>query len=87
MQISNWIRYETREGEPVRVGPLTVTPHVGVLTIQWPNGVWIWNRPLAVTVEEGELAHRQPVADITRQIQWMLLGLAILFVIAGLRRR
>ena len=84
--MAKWVRYETRTGEPMRVGGVTVTPHVGVLTVQWPNGAWVWSRPLAVTVEDSGFSHRQPIVDLTRQIQWILLGLAILFVITSLRR-
>jgi hypothetical protein len=87
IDISKWVSYETRNGDPIHAGEITVTPHNGVLTVRWPNGAWIWNRPLAITVEEGSFVHRQPVVDITRQSQWILLGLALLFILKGIARR
>jgi hypothetical protein len=85
--ISKWVSYETGIGESITAGGVTVTPHSGVLTVRWPNGAWIWNRPLAITVEEGDISHRQPIIDITRQSQWILLGLALLFILKGIARR
>lgn len=85
IDISKWVQYETRIGEPMRVGGVTVTPQSAVLTIRWPNGAWIWHHPLAVTIEGDDFIHRQPIVDITRQMQWMLIGVAILFTISGWR--
>jgi hypothetical protein len=87
VDIAKWVRYETKSGEPIRAGGVTVTPHSGVLTVHWPNGAWVWNRPLAITVEEGNFSHRQPITDTTRQSQWILLGLALLFILKGIARR
>jgi hypothetical protein len=38
-------------------------------------------------VEEEGITRQLPVVDVTRQGQWLLLGLAILFVIIGMKRR
>jgi hypothetical protein len=87
IDISKWISYETRNGDPIHAGGVTVTPHHWVLTIRWPNGAWIWNYPLAITVDDGNIVHRQPIIDVTRKAQWMMLGLAILFIFKGIARR
>lgn len=87
IDISTWVTYETKTGDPIRAGAVTVTPHNKVLTVRWPNGGWVWSRPLAITVEEGDFTHRQPVIDVTRQNLLILFGLAILFTVVGVTRR
>ncbi|MBX3001515.1 MAG: hypothetical protein KF893_23540 [Caldilineaceae bacterium] len=85
IDISKWVHYETQSGEPIQAGGVTVTPHNWVLTVRWPNGAWLWNYPLAITVNDGNLTYRQPIIDITRQAQWTMLGLAILFILKSIR--
>jgi hypothetical protein len=74
------LQFETRAGEPIRVGKTQIVPYAKVLHIPFPGmrGGIIWNRPLAVGVQEPEQEERIiPVPDVTRQAQLTLLGISL----------
>jgi hypothetical protein len=71
-------------GEEVTVGDVTLTPQSQALTIRWPNGGAVWNRPVAVLVERDGQTERIPVVDVTRIAQLVLLGLGFVLSIASL---
>jgi hypothetical protein len=66
-------------GDKVTVGDVTVTPQSRALTIRWPRGGLVWNRPVAVLVERDEQTERIPIVDVTRMAQLGLLGLSLVF--------
>jgi hypothetical protein len=75
---------ETHSGEPVTAGDLRLTPQSRALTIRWPYGGFVWNRPVAVLVERGEERERIPIVDVTLVAQVALLALAAAFAIPAL---
>lgn len=75
------IRWQTLSGEPVTVGDVTITPQAQALIIRLPFGGLVWNRPVAVLVEQGGQTRRIPIIDITRVVQLGLLGLSLAFAI------
>jgi hypothetical protein len=89
--LSDIVQWQLAVGEPTSVGDVTVIPQSQALTFRWPNGGFVWNRPVAVMVEREGAIERMPVTDVTRMAQLGLLGLSIAFIIlAGLlspRRR
>jgi hypothetical protein len=78
------IQCQTVSGEQVTVGDVTLTPQSQALTVRWPNGGFVWNRPTAVLVERGGQTERVPIVDVTRVAQLTLLGLGIVFSIVTL---
>ncbi|MDH4137568.1 MAG: hypothetical protein OEW09_12775 [Anaerolineae bacterium] len=84
-------KWQTISGDKVTVGDVTVTPQSQALTIRWPNGGLVWNRPAAVLVERGEQTERIPIVDVTRIAQLGLLGLSLVFttmaIVLSVRRR
>ncbi len=72
---------QTKSGESVTVGDVSVTPRSQALTIRWPQGGWVWNRPHSLIVQRGEETEHIPVLDITRILQVGLYALSALFVI------
>jgi hypothetical protein len=92
--MNDWIRWETVDGEPLQVGETTVTPQSRVLVVKWPfdhpwfNGGFVWNRPVAVTVNQGQETTRLPIVDVTRLTMFILLGvgLGITLVLGQLAR-
>lgn len=83
---------QTRLGEEVVVGDATITPQSQALTLRWPNGGYVWNRPLAVLVERDGATERIPIVDVTLVAQAALLGLTVAFsigilMLSALRRR
>jgi hypothetical protein len=82
---------QTPLGKAVTVGDITVTPQSQALTLRWPGGGWVWNRPIAVLVERGGNAERVPIIDVTRMAQVGLYGLGlcltVLTLLVSARRR
>lgn len=78
---------QTAYGERVRAGEVSVTPQSQALIVRWPNGGWVWNRPVAVLVERNGTRERIPIVDVTRIVQWGLLGLGAVFTVVGLTWR
>jgi hypothetical protein len=75
--LKQMIGWQTVTGRPVTRGDFTVTPQSQALTIRWPNGGLVWNRPVAILVERGQQTERIPIVDITRVLQWGLLGFSL----------
>jgi len=78
------IRWQTLTGNPLQVGDVRVTPQSQALTLCWPNGGLVWNRPVAILVEHQGQVERIPIVDVTRVVQLSLLGLSALLGIIAL---
>jgi hypothetical protein len=83
-KLSDVVQWQMVSGEEVTAGDITLTPQSKSLTIRWPNGGFVWNRPVAVFVERGGQTERIPVVDVTRIAQLTFLGLAFILSIATL---
>jgi hypothetical protein len=77
--LKEMLQWQTVSGDRVTVGDVTVTPQSQALTVRWPRGGLVWNRPVAILVERGEEMERIPVVDVTRMAQLGLLGLSLVF--------
>jgi hypothetical protein len=77
--LRNFIQIETQIGEPLTVGDTTITPQSQALIVHWPHGGFVWNRPVAVLVEENGQTQRLPIVDVTRYITWSFAGLTLMF--------
>ncbi len=80
-QLKEILRWQTISGDKVTSGDVNVTPQSQALTIRWPHGGLVWNRPVAILVERGEQTERIPIVDVTRMVQLGLLGLSLVFSI------
>lgn len=81
---------ENQEGMPIKVGKKTITPIVQTFQFAVPgfNGGLIWNRPLAVRVQDpdGQVLNL-PVQDFTRLILLGILGFSLLVALISWKRR
>jgi hypothetical protein len=84
MRIERFIWWETRSGNKVPLGDITLTPRSRVLLVRWPGGGWVWNRPRDIVVERNGKIERYPIVDQTRRVQLGLLGLGLGLVILTL---
>lgn len=85
---NRWIEWQTRAGEAVTAGGVTVIPQAQALTVRLPFGGFVWNRPVAVLVQRGRQTERIPIIDMTRVVQVGLVGLGLVFsIILWLRSR
>ena len=93
MSMTDNFRIETRSGAPLQASGWTVTPVTRVLIIRFPflHGGLIWNRPIELRVQaSGEPEQKLYLPDVTRQIQYALLGGSLLFsllILLGFRQR
>lgn len=73
----NKIGYEYRlsEGRPIRRGQTVVTPISRVLTVRLPYWSFVWNRPVAVRLEEDGSTAELPIIDLTLLAQIVLFSL------------
>ena len=83
-KLSDVVQWQMVSGEEVVAGDVTLTPQSQSLTIRWPSGGFVWNRPVAVLVEQRGQTERIPVVDVTRVAQLTLLGLGFIFSTATL---
>jgi hypothetical protein len=75
---------ETSAGEPVQVNNLTVYPVARSYRINIPGarGGVVWNRPLAVIVEDNQGTRQVlPVIDRTRRLQIAILGAGLVITL------
>ncbi len=69
--------WQRSTGAPIVAGGQTVTPEAQVLSVRWPGGGFVWNRPVALIVEKDGRTRRLSVIDLTRIVQIGLLSLAV----------
>ncbi len=84
MPLKDHVQYQLETGSPTPVGEVTLTPQSQVLTVRWPNGGWVWNRPVAVLVEQEGETERLPIVDVTRYAQLGLIAFAFIFTLLAL---
>jgi hypothetical protein len=75
----NLIQWQTHKGEKVSVGEVAITPESQALSIRWPYGGFVWNRPVGVLVEREGRTEHIPIVDVTRMAQVGFLGLTLAF--------
>jgi hypothetical protein len=78
-KLTDIIEWQTASGNPVTVGDVTLTPQSQALTVRWPSGGLVWNRPVAVLVEREGGTERIPIVDVTRVVQLGLLSFSLAF--------
>ena len=81
--LRNIARFTTTEGNPIRIGDVTVTPRSSALVIRLPFGGFVWNRPVGVTVQRGDVIQDLPIRDLTRIAQITLVSAAAFLLIAS----
>jgi hypothetical protein len=80
------LEWRNQETVPLHAGSVTVTPQARALVLRTSRGGWVWNRPVGVLVEQGHIAWRLPIIDVTRIAQAVLLGLSAALWLAWLAR-
>ena len=80
-RLGNFIEWRTDSGSPVSVGDVMVTPQSQALIVHWPNGGFVWNRPVAVLVERGHEQECMRILDVTRILQ---VGLIVFSILLGI---
>ena len=79
--LNKHLTYATSTGQQVQHGDVVVTPVSRVLTLKLPHYVFIWNRPVAILVEDGDTSTRMPIVDVTLLAQLALLAIGVTLAI------
>lgn len=80
--LDRFITIQNQTEQTVTTNDYKITPFSQVLRLKIPGvrGALTWKRPLSVLVQGGDGQETVlPVADLTRQAQWTLLGVSIAF--------
>ena len=62
-------RVKIGSGAVVQVEGVSVIPRVRTVSVRWPGGGRVWNRPVALEVSHGGNTRRIPIVDVTRLVQ------------------
>ncbi len=72
-----FLQYSTHAGQSIEKGDLVVTPISGALRLNLPFFNYVWNRPVAIVVEEGDSSEKLPIMDATLLAQVALFSVAL----------
>ena len=77
-KLTDFIEWKTVQGTAVTTPQHTLIPESQALIIRFPYGGFVWQRPTAVLVQQGDQTQRHPIIDVTRLAAWSVLGLSLL---------
>lgn len=83
-QLKEVIQWQTASGNKLTMGTVSITPQSQALIVRFPIGGWVWNRPWAIMVEQGEQTTHIPIVDVTRMVQIGFVGLGLLFSLVSI---
>jgi hypothetical protein len=83
MNITDIIQWETVNGEPFVAGGITVTPQAQALSVRLPFGGFVWNRPVAVLIQDEQGSRRMPIRDVTRIVQVSVFAAAFMLTVTS----
>ena len=50
-RLGDYVSVRTRVRDPIQLGDRTITLQSRAVSLRWPGGGWVWNRPVAALVE------------------------------------
>jgi hypothetical protein len=88
-QLNPLFRYSETALTPIEIGEYTIRPVANAAALQWPFGGLVWNRPVAIEVQQGDQIERIPIPDGTRlaQIGAMIAGVGVALLLWWYWRR
>lgn len=82
-----WKKQENR-GDPVAAFGIHLIPIERIVHVNWPGGNVVWQRPVALEIQQGTCKERLPIVNMTRRIIASLaLSGVLLIVIVALGER
>jgi hypothetical protein len=79
--LTDFIQLKTVRGTAVQTTHHTLIPESQALIIRFPFGGFVWQRPTAVLVQQGDQTQRHPITDITRLATWGVLAASLLLLL------
>lgn len=83
------IQFGTSVSDPIPIGDKSVTLYSRALQLRFPKslGGLVWNRPVSVHVQNADGTEQElAVRDVTRWVQWTLMGVSALFALMAVRK-
>jgi hypothetical protein len=70
--------------KPLTIQGKQITPISHIFQVRWPNGTFLWLRPVAIEVRQGDVLHRLPIPNTTRRatINIIIAELALVIFVA-----
>lgn len=75
--LTDFIQLKTVQGTAVHTPHHTIIPESQALIIRFPFGGFVWQRPTAVLVQQGDQTQRLPITDVTRLATWSVLAASV----------
>lgn len=88
MGIRQWVQWETMNAPAIQHSGRTITPQSQAVTVRLPIPYqqsivgFVWNRPVAVLVQQGAEVTRIPIYNLNRLLIVILLGIFTPFLLA-----
>jgi hypothetical protein len=79
INVHDFIQLKTVQGTAVHTPHHTLIPESQAISLRFPYGGIVWQRPTAVLVQKNNQLHRYLIIDITRIVVWSFLGFSLLF--------
>lgn len=76
-ELKNYIQYTKSRGRPVQYGGQVLTPISQALMVRLPFGGYVWNRPVAIEIDDGVAIEKIPIVDVTLMARIGLFGIGI----------
>ncbi len=80
------VEVRTRARDPIQIGDRTITLQSKAISVRWPGGGGVWNRPVAALVERDGQVTRIPIVDVTRVAILAMVGATALIWVLALSR-
>ena len=82
------LRSSEMRDKPIVTHGQEITPIGHVFQVSWPGGTFLWLRPVAIEVRQGDIVRRLSIHNATRRATtgMMLAGLAIVVLTASWMR-
>ena len=80
LKIPEWRTSETRNNPTVAFGK-QITLIGRARQVKWPGGGFVWQRPIAVEVQQGSVVRRLPIRNATRMA---MIGIVLTGLLLGL---
>lgn len=78
--MSSWkpsVKWGTQTGQPINRPIGTITPISWALQVIFPNGGFVWNRPVALEIDQNGQVQRITIVDVTRITILVMAGLGL----------
>ncbi|HKV60106.1 MAG TPA: hypothetical protein VJO32_17575 [Ktedonobacteraceae bacterium] len=73
------LQVNTSRGTPIATRYGQIVPLAKVVKVRWPGGAFIWHRPAAIEVQQGDSERKLSIQNATRRANFAIVftGLAL----------